>query len=226
MRADVRDGLRLLWHQPVLRALSVLTAGFNFASAGVVAVLVLYAVGPDSALGLSASGYGLLLTASAAGSLLGSFVAAPAQERIGRTRTLALGMVASVLFLGGPALTTEPLAVGVAAAVGGAGIALVNVVAVTLRQQVTPDAKLGRVIGAHRLLAWGTKPLGAAAGGVLAELLGLRAVFVVMAALVLALLVLLRALSERALHAAEGGGPGTPPGVQMHVQTHEEGPSE
>ncbi len=164
MRADVRDGLRLLWHQPVLRALSVLTAGFNFASAGVVAVL----------------------------------------------------------FLGGPALTTEPLAVGAAAAIGGAGIALVTVVAVTLRQRVTPDAKLGRVIGAHRLLAWGTKPLGAAVAGVLAELLGLRAVFVVMATLVLALLVLLRGLSESALQAAEGGGSGTPTGVQ----THGEGPSE
>jgi uncharacterized membrane protein YoaK (UPF0700 family) len=39
---------------------------------------------------------------------------------------------------------------------------------------------------AYRLVAWGTIPLGAAAAGLLAQALGLRAVFVIMALLTLA----------------------------------------
>ncbi len=55
----------------------------------------------------------------------------------------------------------------------------------------------------HRLAAWGTKPLGAVAGGVLAQLLGLRAVFALMALLVLALLIGMRVVTESAIAAAQ-----------------------
>ncbi len=49
-----------------------------------------------------------------------------------------------------------------------------NVVTVSLRQRIVPDRLLGRLNASYRLVAWGTMPLGAAAGGVLAELFGLR----------------------------------------------------
>ena len=49
---------------------------------------------------------------------------------------------------------------------------------VSLRQRITPERLLGRLSGAFRLVSWGTKPLGAAAGGLVAQLCGLRAVFV------------------------------------------------
>lgn len=50
----------------------------------------------------------------------------------------------------------------------------------------------------------GTRPLGAAAGGLLAELFGLRAVFGIMAALVLALFVGMRVVTESSMNAADG----------------------
>ncbi|HWF82646.1 MAG TPA: MFS transporter, partial [Streptosporangiaceae bacterium] len=62
-----------------------------------------------------------------------------------------------------------------------------NVVTVSFRQRITPDRLLGRVNSCYRLVAWGTLPVGAAAGGLLAQALGLRAVFALMAALTLAL---------------------------------------
>jgi MFS family permease len=52
-----------------------------------------------------------------------------------------------------------------------------NVVAVTLRQSLTPDEKRGRVAGASRLLAWGSQPLGALLGGFAASAFGLRSPF-------------------------------------------------
>ena len=64
---------------------------------------------------------------------------------------------------------------------GGVGISIWNVITVSLRQRITPGRLLGRVNSAYRLVAWGTMPLGAIAGGLLAEFLGLRAVFVIMA---------------------------------------------
>ncbi|WP_316042168.1 hypothetical protein [Nocardiopsis sp. CNR-923] len=99
-----------------------------------------------------------------------------------------------------PALTSNPFLVGAGFLVGGASIAVWNVITVSLRQRVTPDGLLGRVNSAYRLVAWGTMPLGAALGGLLAELVGLRAVFAVMASLMAAPLVVLVCLDEAALN--------------------------
>lgn len=203
LRQDVLSGLRFLWHNKVLRALAIMTGGFNFASSAAMAVFVLYAVGPASAVGLSEAGYGLLLTATAAGSLAGTFVADTARRRLGSSRTLAAGLLCSVPFFGVPAATAQPLAIATGFFVGGLGIVWWNVVAVSLRQRITPDAMLGSLTGGYRLLAWGSRPLGAAVGGVLAQWLGLRAVFGVLAALALTLLVLMRDVTEQAIHAAD-----------------------
>jgi hypothetical protein len=58
MRADIAEGLRFLWHNRVLRALAVMVGVSNFATNALWAVFVLYAVGPDSAMGLSEAGFG------------------------------------------------------------------------------------------------------------------------------------------------------------------------
>jgi hypothetical protein len=54
-----------------------------------------------------------------------------------------------------------------------------NVVTVSLRQRVVPDELLGRVNSAYRMIGWGMIPLGALAGGFVAQLGGLRAPFLV-----------------------------------------------
>jgi hypothetical protein len=47
-----------------------------------------------------------------------------------------------------------------------------NVVTVTMRQQLVPDDLLGRVNSAYRMLGWGLIPLGALAGGFVAQAAG------------------------------------------------------
>jgi MFS family permease len=138
-------------------------------------------------MGLSGPGYGLLLTTVAAGSLLGSLVADRVEQRLGRARSLVLTVLGSTLLVGAPAVTANPFAIGAAFFVGGTTMVVWNVITVSLRQRITPDRLLGRVNSGYRLVAWGSMPLGAAAGGLLAEFLGLRAVFVIMALLTLAL---------------------------------------
>jgi MFS family permease len=203
MRADIAEGLRFLWRVPVLRVLALLTGVFNFASNAMFAVFVLYAAGPSSAMGLTDPAYGLLLTTAAAGSLLGSFFADRIERRLGRSRSLVLTVIGTALIIGTPALTSNPIVIGAAFFVGGATIVVWNVVTVSLRQRITPDRLLGRVNSGYRLVAWGTMPLGAAVGGVLAQLVGLRATFAVLAVLTLIMLIVLRRLTDDAIDAAE-----------------------
>jgi MFS family permease len=203
MRADVAEGLRFLWRHHLLRTLAVMVGVFNFASNATWAILVLYAVGPASAMGLSEPGYGLLLTTVAAGSLLGSLVAERVEQRLGRARSLVLTILGCTLLVGAPAVTADPFLIGAAFFVGGTANAVWNVITVSLRQRVTPDRLLGRVNSGYRLVAWGTMPLGAATGGVLAQVFGLRAVFVIMAPLTLALVAGLTKVTDEVMDAAE-----------------------
>lgn len=203
LRADIVEGLRFLWHQRVLRTLAVVTGIFNLSTNATFAVFVLYAVGPASAMRLSATAYGVLLMALAGGSLLGSFVAERVEKLLGRSRSLGLNYLASALLVGTPALTANPYLIGAAFLFGSITIVISNVIIVSLRQRVTPDRLLGRVNSGYRLVAWGTMPLGAAIGGGLAEVVGLRAVFAVMALLMLGLLAFLPMLSNSAMDAAE-----------------------
>jgi MFS family permease len=203
LRADVAEGLRYLWRHRLLRTLAAMTGLFNFATNATFAVFVLYAVGPDSAMGLTEVAYGLLFATIAAGSLVGALLADRIVRRLGRSRSLFLGILGGVGTVGIPALTTIPLVIAAAFLLGGLSNALWNVVAVSLRQRITPDRILGRINSSYRLVAWGTRPLGAAVGGLLGELLGLRAVFAIAAALILATLLGMPQLTDTAISTAE-----------------------
>lgn len=203
LRGDVADGLRFLWRQHLLRTLAVMTGLFNVATNATFAVFVLYAVGPNSALGLSGAGYGLLFATIAGGSLVGALIAERVEQRLGRARTLALGILGGALIVTAPALTTEPRLITLGFFTGGTAMSLFNVVAISLRQRITPDRILGRVNSGYRLFAWGTRPLGAALGGLIAEAVGLRAVFGFAGALILLTLVGMTRITDAAITAAE-----------------------
>lgn len=196
LRAEVAEGLRFLAGHRVLRRFAVMVGGFNFAASATSAVFVLYAVGEGSTLGLSEPAFGLLLTATALGSLVGSMFAERLELRLGRIRLLALTVPGSALLVITPGLTSDVRLVGAAFVIGGFAIVAWNVVTVSLRQRITPDRLLGRLNSAYRLLAWGTRPLGALAGGLIAQFAGLRVVFLGMGAITLLLVVMLKGLSD------------------------------
>jgi MFS family permease len=203
LRADVAEGLRYLWRHRLLRTLAAMTGLFNLATNATFAVFVLYAVGPDSAMRLTGVTYGLLFATLAAGNLVGALLAERIIRRLGRSRSLLVGLLGGVGTVGVAAVTTSPLVIAAAFFIGGLTNALWNVVAVSLRQRITPDRILGRINSSYRLVAWGTRPLGAAAGGLLGELLGLRAVFAIAAALILATVMGMTQVTDTAISTAE-----------------------
>ncbi|MFV2106234.1 MFS transporter [Micromonospora sp. LOL_015] len=203
MRAEIAEGLGFLWRHRLLRTLAVMVGVSNFTTNAVFGVLVLYAVGPGSAMGLTEPTYGLLLTTVAAGIVLGSLVAARIERRLGRARALWVSVVACAGLVGAPALSTNAVVLGAVFFGGGILVATWNVITVSLRQRITPDRLLGRVNSGYRMLAWGSMPLGAGTGGLLAEVFGLRAVFAIMGGLALSLLVGMFWVTDAAIDAAE-----------------------
>src|SRR5215218_594425 len=202
LRDEVVEGLRFVFRHPVLRPLAVMLGVQNMAFSAMYSVLVLYAVAPGP-MGLSEGGFGVLLAALGVGSLIGTWLAVPAERRLGRVRTLVVAVVLSGTSLLVPALTANAVLVGASEVVSGVAIVLWNVVTVSLRQRITPDRLLGRMNASYRLVGWGTMPLGAALGGFLAEALGLQATFAIAAAVTLVLLPAFRFVTEEAVDRAE-----------------------
>jgi MFS family permease len=203
MRSDIAEGIRYLWNHRLLRTLAIVVGFFNLASNAVFPLFVIFAVGPESEMGLSEPAYGALLTTIAAGSLVGSFAAEYIERLLGRARSLLLTAVGGAVLVGAPALTAEPIVLGVAFFVGGSTVMVWNVITVSLRQRIAPDHLLGRVNSGYRLMAWGTMPLGAALGGVLGQILGVRPVFAIMAVLTLTLLIPISRITDARIEAAE-----------------------
>jgi predicted MFS family arabinose efflux permease len=202
LRDEVAEGTRFVWRHPVLRPLAIMLGLQNMAFSAAFSVFVLFAVAPGP-MGLSDAGYGVLTATLGVGSLLGSWLAAGVERRLGRVRTLVLSIVLNGVSLVVPVVTALPVPIGTSMLASGAGIVFWNVVTVSLRQRITPDRLLGRMNASYRLVGWGTIPLGAALGGVLAEALGLRGAFLVAALVTFTVLIGFRYVTEEAIARAE-----------------------
>jgi MFS family permease len=207
--ADVVEGVRYLAGHRLLATLGIMTGTGNLCFTAMTSVFVLYATGPGSAMGLTESQFGLLMTGFGIGSVLGSLVTPRLERWLGRANLLMAAVASMAATLLVPALTSDPIVIAAAFCLGSAMIVAWNVVTVSLRQRITPDRLLGRVNAGYRVLAWGSMPIGAALGGVLAEAFGLRVTFAVTAALSAVLLFLRPLITNRRIAAAEAAAEAT-----------------
>lgn len=180
IRSDLRVGVTWLRGNRIVAGLVVVSGIASIAYSLPFSYLVLFA---DRALGLDSTGYGLLMSFSALGGLLGTFLAPRLRKRVG----YAPGIVAA-LALGAVSITL----CGLASHVVVAGLALAayichavvwNVLAGTVRQKIVPPELLGRTGAVGRLAGYLGIALGAGLGGWLASEVGLRVPFVLSGAL-------------------------------------------
>jgi MFS family permease len=176
IRVQIAEGLRWLARHRLLRVVAVLLGIYNFANQMGQAVLVLLAT---QTLHVSARGYGLLLAASAVGSVVGGLVNPILARRMGMLPCLVLPALIDAAAFVGIGLAPGPIVVAALLAVQGFSVTMWNVVTVSLRQRVVPGHLLGRVNSVYRMLGWGLMPLGALAGGFVAHAAGLRAPYIV-----------------------------------------------
>jgi MFS family permease len=203
LRADIAEGVRYLMRHRLLRTLGLLLGAQNLLTSAGAAVFVLYATSNTYGLGLSDAGVGLLFTVMAIGGVAGSFIGAPLEKRMGRSTVLSMCLITGGIAWLVPGVSRNTVLVALGFILTGTS-SMWNVVTVSLRQRIIPDELLGRVNSAYRLLGWGSLPIGAALGGLVGELLSVRAVFVLSAVLLIVLIVPLRRIvTDDAIAAAE-----------------------
>ncbi|MFD7629172.1 MFS transporter [Streptomyces sp. NPDC059851] len=165
--AQIREGLGHVLGHPELRALALSATLSNLGGAAINTMLPVLFV---RELGLSATALGLFWATGGIGLLLGARLARPVAARVGYGRALLLSLT--------PAALLVPLADrGPGLGLAGAGWLLAmmtigsnNVLAVSLRQQLTPDALLGRMNATFRFMLTGALALGSAASGLITGL--------------------------------------------------------
>ncbi|MFD7714074.1 MFS transporter [Streptomyces sp. NPDC059786] len=171
LRAEIADGLRVLWRDRALRGLCAATALCNVGMGALIATLVLLVTGWLDA---GNGGYAAATTAYTVGSLVAGVVGRRITDRTGRVRgvLLAGAVQTGVLAVIGSVRSLTALIAGMAA-FGFMGMVW-NVSTTTLMQQRAPAEMLGRISAAFRTLAVAGAPLGAVLGGAVATAWGLN----------------------------------------------------
>lgn len=165
-----------MWRHPVLRPLTGATGILAFFNSLLEAVYLLYLT---RHLALAPATLGVIFALGGIGFLLGAVAAERVARRVGvgRTLILALALVGladlAVPLVGGPPQLIAPVLIG-AQLCFGVALTIFKVIAASLRQGSTPDRLQGRMNATVRLLVEGLTPLGALAGGVLGQGIGLR----------------------------------------------------
>ncbi len=178
---DIREGVRYLLVEPVLRAavpfwtvVSVITAPL--------AAAAIYMLTVDR--GQSSDAVGVTLSFYGVGALVGALVATRLMR--GRLGWLMLWANAVTGFaLLASALIREPIAQPPLVAVVGASGSLALVAYITLRTTIPPGRLLGRVGSTARTISVGLQPVGMLVGGLLLDLVRGEGTFIVTAILLL-----------------------------------------
>ncbi|MDI3387387.1 MFS transporter [Streptomyces sp. B-S-A8] len=194
LRADIAEGVRILWRDRILRGLCLAATLCNVGVGGLIATLVLHVTGWLDA---GATVYALCLSAYGVGSVVAGFCANRIGRRAGRLRSI---------FVAGLVQIVPLLAIGTIRSVWAVLLGLVvfgfmgmvwNVNQITLMQQRSPTDAIGRISAAFRTLSLGATPLGAALAGVAASAWGLNTPALLAAALfVLSVAALIPALKS------------------------------
>jgi MFS family permease len=173
---DAKEGLVLIWRNPILRAIAWGLALWQLLRHAYVAIVILFAV---RELDLSPGKLGALYMIAGLGFLLASFTCQRLNDRFGVGGVMlgGIGMTAIAWLLIAAIVKSDFafLLLGTALFLFDFGAMLFFINYLSLRQSATPDHLLGRVTSTMIFLALSLAPVGSILGGVIGEWLGLRA---------------------------------------------------
>ncbi len=199
-RREIRTGFRWMWRSPLLRNLALSLGLTNLAFAACESTFVLFAT---EELGVSDRMFGGLIAIVGLGSVLAGLAGGWLVAKVGRRFAILVAAFTPVVTM--LAIGTVPVTwwVVLMTTVQAVMITIWSIIAVTLRQQIVPDHLFGRVNSVYRWFTWGSMPVGALLGGLIASRFGLRAPYFFGAAtMFLAYLLIVAQLRERNIQAA------------------------
>ncbi|MDP3649582.1 MFS transporter [Tabrizicola sp.] len=166
-QAELGEGLAFLRGKPLLRTLAWTTGIWNLLYQMVAIGVVLHA---QENLGLSAEAYGLTLAGGAIGGIAGALAGERIAKAFGPARTMPLALSISAPCFALIAVAPGPVTLGLCFAAMQFSGYVWDIVSVSTRQRMIPDALRGRVNSLYRLLAWGMMPLGLVLSGLTVSL--------------------------------------------------------
>ncbi len=199
--AEIREGLAFVLGHPLLRRITACTGLTNFASSGIFALLVLFAL---TTLGLHQVELGIIMSVASVGGILGALTASWVQKILGEGTSIAVSaLISGLSFLGVPLAVILPAlpTLLVSWFLVTWAVVVYNIAQVSFRQRLCPKPLLGRMNASIRFLVWGPMPLGAFLAGVLGDWLGVTWTMWILAAC--ALLGSLPVLASRLLRMRE-----------------------
>ncbi len=175
-RNEIGESIRWLWGHRLLRTMALMLGAANLASMLGVSIFVKFAL---ETLHVSERWYGALLALMALGAIVGGLVGDRMVGRLGRSSALRISFLCLGLASIGTGLSPNYWFVAAFSFVEALATTIWNIVSVSLRQQIIPSERFGRVNSAYRWIGTGSAALGALIGGQLAYHFGLRTPFVV-----------------------------------------------
>ena len=170
--AEMKEGIRIVFDNPILWRITACTATANFGSAISGAVFVIFLL---NILSFSPVLIGLMGTVGAVGFLLGTVITPVVTKRLGLGRAIVISAgimminIATPLAIFGQAF----LIVGAISLTAGIMLPIYNINQVSLRQTIVPERVQGRMNATVRTINWGTVPVGAIMGGILGPTVGI-----------------------------------------------------
>jgi MFS family permease len=183
-KGEISEGFGWLWKHPVLRPMAIILGLLNGLAMMTFATFILFAqenldlgtglltgvlqpvadfFGTDS---IAAFVFSLLMMAGAVGGVVGSVFAARISTRLGSGTSLYLSIgiwTVTSLVIG---TATKWWWVAAWFAFNTVFMILWNIITVSYRQTIIPDALLGRVNSVYRFFGWGMMPIGSLLGGI------------------------------------------------------------
>jgi len=174
--SELREGLKLVIGNPLLRAIGGCTATLNLSANALFTVYMLYCTGP---LGLKPAVIGAIFAIGGLSTVAGTLLASRAAGRFGVGPMLiaspfVIGLASLLIPLaGGPPLVAVLLLIA-AQILFGLGRPIFDINQLSLRQAITPARLQGRVNASMLFIMWGVIPIGSLLGGLLGTTIGLR----------------------------------------------------
>ncbi len=174
--SEIREGLGFVVRQPAISRITLASFLSNFASTATYTLIPIVVL---RLLDFTAFEYGVIMTLSAVGGLLGAAAAGRVARRVGTANAVRCSTLAGAL-----AVFCYPFAMLiddksaqftimiVGSFIGNAAILVYNVTQVSLRQRLCPPHLLGRMNASVRFIVWGIMPISSIVAGWASQAMG------------------------------------------------------
>ena len=177
LNQEIAEGLKFVWNQRLIRAISFTTATSNLFSTISGTLFAIYFF-RETYLGFNTAAFGLLAAVGSVGGLLGAGATPKLIKVFGEGPLIVLSSITSGLTALLVPLSwyvsrefTFPMLL-VNAFMTAFTVLTYNITQVTARQRLCPESLLGRMNASIRFMVWGVMPVGAVISGSLGELIG------------------------------------------------------